>query len=44
MGETEYEKLMDLRRKHVKLLRGCGRSKRWWNGEIAAKLAVVWDH
>ena len=44
LGETAYDKLMDLRRKHIKLLKVCGRSKRWWNGEIVAQLAVVRDH
>ena len=44
MGETAYDKLLDLRRKHLRLLRVCGRSKRWWNGEITAQLAVVRDH
>ena len=27
MGETAYDKLLDLRRKHLKLLRVCGKSK-----------------
>ena len=44
VGVTAYDKLLDLRRKHLKLLRVCGRSKRWWNGEIAAQLATVCDH
>ena len=44
MGETAYDKLLDLRRKHLKLLRVYGRSKRWWNGQITAPLAVVRDH
>ena len=44
VGETAYDKLLDLRRRHLKLLRVCGKSKRWWNGEIAAQLAVVRDH
>ena len=39
-----YYKVLDLRRKHLKLLRMCGRSKRLWNREIAAQLAVVHDH
>ena len=43
-GETSYDKLLDLRRKHLKLLKVCGRSKRWWNGEIAAQLVVVRNH
>ena len=44
VGVTAYDKLLDLRRKHLKKLRVCGRSKRWWNGEIAAQLAIVRDH
>ena len=44
VGETAYDKVLDFRRKHLKLLRVCGRSKRWWNGEIAAQLAVVRDY
>ena len=37
VGETAYDKLLDLTRKHLKLLKVCGKSKRWWNGEIAAR-------
>ena len=44
MGETEYDKLLDLRRGHLKLIRVCGRSNWWWSKEIAAQLAVVRDH
>ena len=44
VGVTAYDKLLDLRRKHLKMLRVCGRSKRWWNGEIAAQLAIVRDY
>ena len=44
VGETAYDKFLDLRRKHLKLLKVCGRSKRWWNWEISAQLAVVRDH
>ena len=43
VGETAYDKLLDLRRRHLKLLIVCGRSKRWWNGEISAQLRVVRD-
>ena len=43
-GETAYDNLLYLRRKHLKLLRVCGKSKRWWNREITAQLAVVRDH
>ena len=44
VGVTAYDKLQDLRWKHLKVLRVCGRSKRWWNREIAAQLAIVRDH
>ena len=44
VGEAAYDKLLDLRQKHLKLLRVCGRSKQWWNRKIAAQLAVVRDH
>ena len=44
VGETAYDKLLDLRRNHLKLLKVCGRSKWWWNGEISAQLAVVRDY
>ena len=42
--ETALDKLLDLRRKHLKLLEMCAKSQWWWNGEIAAQLAVVRDH
>ena len=44
VGVTAYNKLLDLRRKHLKLLTVCGKSKRWWNEEIAPQLAIVRDH
>ena len=44
VGETAYDKLLDLRWKHLKRLKVGGKSKRWWNGEIAAQLAVVRDY
>ena len=44
VGETAYDKLLDLQRKHLKKLRVYGRSKRWWSGKIATQLAVVRDH
>ena len=39
-----YDKLLDLRRKHLKKLAVCGRSKRWWSSTIATQVAVVKDH
>ena len=44
VGETAYDKLLDLRSQHLKKLRVCGRSKRWWSGKIATQLAVFRDH
>ena len=44
VGETAYDSLLDLRQKHLKSIRVCGRSKRWWSKEIAAQLGVVRDH
>ena len=44
VGVTAYDKLLDLRRKHLKMLRVCGRRKRWWNGEISTQLAILRDH
>ena len=43
-GETAYDKLLGLRQRQLRSLRVCERSKRWWNVEIAAQLAVVRDH
>lgn len=43
-GETAYHKLLDLRWKHLKKLRVCGKSKRWWSDGIAKQLAVVSDY
>lgn len=39
-----YDKLLELRQQYLKRLRVCGRRKRWWNREIAARLEVVRDH
>ena len=29
VGDTAYDKLVDFRRRHLKRIRICGRSKRW---------------
>ena len=39
-----YDKLLDLRRKHLKKLPVCGRSKRLWSSTIATQVAVVKDY
>lgn len=44
VGDMVYDNLLDLYQKHLKKGRVCERSKRWWNKEIAARLAVVRDH
>ena len=44
VGATAYNKLLDLRQKHLKKLRVCGRSKCWWSGKIAAQLVVMRNH
>ena len=40
-GESAYEKLIDFRRRHLKRIRICGRSKRWWDPELSAQVKVV---
>ena len=40
-GETAYEKLVDFRRLHLKRIRICDRSKRWWDSELSAHVRVV---
>ena len=32
-GESAYEKMVDFRRLHLKRIRICGRSKRWWDSD-----------
>ena len=41
VGETAYDKLLDLWKKNMKKLKVCGRSKPWWSGTIATQLGVV---
>ena len=41
MGETAYEKLVDFRRAHLKRIKICGRSKRWWDSELSSQVKVV---
>ena len=36
-----YEKLRDLRERHLKEIVICPRSKRWWDGELTAQAKVV---
>ena len=36
-----YEKLIDFRRRHLRCVRICPSSKRWWNNEISRHAEVV---
>ena len=40
-GETAYKKLVDFRRAHLKRIKICGRSKRWWDSELSSQVKVV---
>ena len=40
-GESAYEKMVDFRRLHLKRIRICGRSKRWWDSDLSAQVTVV---
>ena len=41
VGDSAYEKLVDFRRQHLKLIRICGRSKRWWDFDLSDQVRVV---
>ena len=41
VGVSAYEKLVDFRRRHLKRIKICGRSKRWWDSELSAQVKVV---
>ena len=41
MGESVYEKLVDFQRMHLKKIKICGRSKRWWDSELSLQVKVV---
>ena len=34
-GDSAYERLTEFRRRHLKRIRICGRSKRWWDSELS---------
>ena len=40
-GGSAYEKLVDFRRRHLKRIRICGRSKRWWDYDLSDQVRVV---
>ena len=41
IGDSAYERLVDFRRRHLKRLRICGRSKRWWDSDLSEQFKVV---
>ena len=41
VGATAYNKLVDFRNRHLKKIRICGRSKRWWDAELMEQVRRV---
>ena len=41
VGGTVYEKLIGFRNRHLKRIRICGRSKRWWDLELTEQVGRV---
>ena len=41
IGDSAYERLVDFRRRHLKRIRICGRSKRWWDSELSDQVRAV---
>ena len=41
VGDTAYDKLVDFRIRHLKKIRICGRSKRWWDAELTEEIGRV---
>ena len=41
VGDSAYERLVDFRRRHLKRIRICGRSKRWWDADLSAQVKAV---
>ena len=40
-GDSAYERLVDFRRHHLKRIRICGRSKRWWDSDLSKQVRAV---
>ena len=40
-GNTAYERLVDFRRHHLKQIRICSRSKRWWDSDLSDQVKAV---
>ena len=41
VGDTAYNKLVDFRTKHLKKIRICSRSKKWWDTELREQMRKV---
>ena len=41
VGGSAYERLVDFRRRHLKRIRICGRSKRWWDSDLSCQVRAV---
>ena len=41
VGDPAYEKLVEFRRRHLKRIRICGRSKRWWDSDLSEQVRAV---
>ena len=40
-GDSAYERLVDFRRRYLKRVRLCGRSKRWWDSDLSEQVREV---
>ena len=41
IGDSAYEEMVDFRRRHLKGIRICGRSKRWWDSDLSDQVRAV---
>ena len=41
VGDSAYERLVDFRLRHLKEIRVCGRSKRWWDSNLSNQVRTV---
>ena len=41
VGDSAYERLVDFRRRQLKRIRICGRSKRWWDSDLSRQVRAV---
>ena len=39
--DSAYECLLDFRRRHIKQIRICGRSKKWWDSDLSEQVRAV---